>query len=53
MDLTKRIGLAIGILALDAVLFFLPMTAIFLAYILIFNPPWFRQFINRLEPSGH
>ncbi len=50
MDLTKRIGLAVGILALDAVFFFLPLTAIFLAYVLIFNPPWFRQFINRLEP---
>lgn len=53
MGLTKRIGLAIGILVVDAVFFFLPMTAIFLAYVLIVNPPWFRQFINRLEPSGH
>jgi uncharacterized membrane protein len=53
MDLTKRIALALGILVLDAVLFFLPVTAIFLAYVLIFNPPWFRQFINRLEPPGY
>jgi hypothetical protein len=53
MDLTKRIALALGILVLDAVFFFLPITAIFLAYVLIVNPPWFRQFINRLEPSDH
>ena len=53
MDLTKRIGLAIAIPVLDAVIFFLPMTAIFLACVLIVNPSWFRQFINRLEPSGH
>ena len=53
MDLTKRILLAIAILAIDAACFFLPLTAIFLAYVLIINPPWFRQFINRLDsPVG-
>jgi hypothetical protein len=53
MEMTKRILLAVAILAIDTVFFFLPLTAIFLAYVLIANPPWFRQFINRLDsPAG-
>jgi hypothetical protein len=29
--------------------FFLPLTAFFLIYILMFNPPWFRKFLDRLD----
>ena len=46
----KRVLLAMGMLAVDALFFFLPLTALFLAYVLVFNPPWFRQFINDLDP---
>ena len=51
MSLINRILLAAALLLLDLVLFFLPLTAVFFAYIIIFNPPWFREFINHLDPS--
>lgn len=38
-----------GIVAADSVAFVLPLTAIFLAYIIILNPPWFRDFLNGLD----
>jgi hypothetical protein len=50
MGINQRIALAVAVLILDLVVFFLPLSALFLAYILIFNPPWFRQF---LEKSNH
>jgi hypothetical protein len=28
------------------------LTALFLIYIFIWNPPWFRDFLNRLD-QGH
>jgi hypothetical protein len=49
MSLISRILIAAGILALDSVLFFLPLCAIFLAYVLLVNPPWFRSFLNGLD----
>ena len=53
MTMTKRILMCTGILLLDLVVFFLPLTAFFLIYILIANPPWFRDFLNDLdEPRG-
>jgi hypothetical protein len=51
MSLTHRIILAIGICLVDIFLVFMPLTAFFLAYVLIFNPSWFRDFINNLEPA--
>ena len=49
MPLILRILIAAGILALDGALFFLPLCAIFLAYVLLVNPPWFRDFLNGLD----
>ena len=49
MSMTNRILLSIGILALDLVVFFLPLTALFIIYILLYNPPWFREFLNNLD----
>lgn len=46
MNLAKRVLLGVGIVLLDAAVFFLPLAAFFLAYILIFNPPWFREFLS-------
>ncbi len=45
----KRVLLALGVVALDLAVFFVPLTAIFMAYILIHNPPWFREFLNTLD----
>ena len=53
MTMNKRILICVGILSVDLAVFFLPLTALFLVYILIVNPPWFRDFLNRLdEPNG-
>jgi hypothetical protein len=49
MPLIYRILIAAGILLLDGIVFFLPLTAIFLAYIVLVNPPWFRSFLNGLD----
>jgi hypothetical protein len=52
MDIKKRILLAIGILLIDLVLFFLPLSAIFMAYVIIYNPPWVRDFFEKLDTKG-
>ncbi len=49
MNMANRIFLCVGILALDLVVFFLPLTALFLIYILLFNPSWFRKFLSSLD----
>ena len=49
MPLTYRILIAAGILLLDGFLFFLPLTAIFLAYVILVNPPWFHSFLSGLD----
>lgn len=49
MNITTRILLGAGILAVDLAVFFLPLTAFFLIYILIVNPPWFRDFLKNLD----
>jgi len=49
MGMTQRVLLAAGILVVDLAAFFLPLTAVLLAYVIVFNPPWFRKFINNLE----
>jgi len=51
MPLTYRILIAAGILLLDGVLFFLPLSAVFLAYVILVNPPWFRGFLGGLDSS--
>jgi hypothetical protein len=49
MKMTHRVLLALGVIAVDLVVFLLPLTALFLAYILVYNPPWFRELINSLD----
>ena len=49
--MTQRILLSLGILIIDLAVFYLPLTAFFLIYILIANPPWFRDFLNNLDSS--
>ena len=49
MSLTNRILLASLVLLLDLVVFFFPLTAIFIAYVIIFNPPWLKEFVLRLD----
>lgn len=49
--MTNRVLLALGVVVLDFAVLVVPLTAVFMAYILIYNPPWFREFINSLDPG--
>ncbi|MFH1090116.1 MAG: hypothetical protein V1742_00955 [Pseudomonadota bacterium] len=51
MNLATRIILALGILVVDSLVFFVPLGSLFLAYIVLFNPFWFRDYLNDLETS--
>jgi hypothetical protein len=53
MSLQKRIIIAAGIVALDLVIFFVPLTSFFLAYVVLYNPRWVRDFLESLgSPAG-
>jgi uncharacterized membrane protein len=53
MGIIQRVALALGIVLLDSMVFFVPLTAFFMGYIVVFNPPWFRDFLNNLDvPRG-
>jgi len=52
MKTTHRILISFGILVVDLLIFFLPLTALFLVYIIMFNPPWFREFLNGPNNEG-
>ncbi len=52
MSIGKRILIGLGILLVDLAVFFLPLSALFLSYVLIVNPPWFRDFLNNLDRPG-
>lgn len=47
MHMIIRIMLAIAVVVVDLLVFFVPLAGLFLAYVLIFNPPWFRDFLCR------
>lgn len=49
MSKKQRILICVIILLLDLTIFFLPLTAIFLVYIIWENPPWFREFLQNLD----
>ena len=48
MSKNQRILICALILVLDLVVFFLPLTAIFLVYIILHNPPGSENFCNNL-----
>ena len=53
MNQLQRLLLALTILLVDLAAFFVPLCALFLAYVIVVNPPWFRNFINGLDgPRG-
>ena len=45
----QRLLLAATIILVDTIAFVVPLAALFLAYIILANPPWFRGFINNLN----
>jgi hypothetical protein len=48
MTTAERVLLAIAIVLVDIVLFAVPLTGIFAAYVLIARPPWFLDWIKNL-----
>jgi hypothetical protein len=52
MKMWKRTLLAVGIVLVDTAVFFVPLTALFLAYILLFNPAWARSFLEGLDQGS-
>jgi len=52
MTMKYRILIALGILLVDFAAVVVPLTAIFLSYIVIYNPPWFRKFLNDMDDTG-
>jgi len=48
MRLLYRILICVGIL-LSHLLIVFPVAELFLVYIILFNPPWFRDFLDRLS----
>jgi hypothetical protein len=51
MSMTYRVLICIGILLIDLIVFYLPLTAFFLIYILLVNPPWFREFLQQINQT--
>jgi hypothetical protein len=49
MSFQKRLLLALGVILVDLVIFFVPLTSFFLAYVIIYNPPWVKDFLARLD----
>lgn len=47
-SLSSRLVLAIGIVLVDVLVFVVPITGLFAAYILFARPPWFRQWVDEL-----
>ena len=52
MTMKVRILLSAGILLVDLGIFFFPLTAVFLIYIVMRNPAWFRDFLENLDEGG-
>jgi hypothetical protein len=48
MTITERVVLALVIIAVDLVLFVLPLTGLAAAYVIVARPPWFREWVERL-----
>ncbi|MCM8775815.1 MAG: hypothetical protein NC930_05645 [Candidatus Omnitrophica bacterium] len=48
MDFSQRLMLAVAIVLVDTVVFVIPVTSFFLAYLLLSRPPWFRDWVLKL-----
>jgi len=51
MSKKQRILICVIILIVDLAVFFLPLTAIFLVYIIYQNPPGFREFLQQINQA--
>ncbi len=53
VTMVQRVLLTALVLLVDLVIFFFPLTAVFLAYIILFNPIWFRDFLDRIDQPNN
>ena len=53
LTMVQRTLLAALVLLVDLAVIILPLTAVFLAYIILFNPLWFREFLDQLDRPGN
>lgn len=52
MTSTNRLILAAGIILVDVLVFAVPLTAFFAAYLLMARPAWFKEWVIKLyEPD--
>ena len=51
MRITYRLLICSGILLVDLLIFFLPLSAFFIVYILLVNPPWFIEFLQHINQT--
>lgn len=49
MGQLQRVLLAVAIVVADVVVLVFPLAALFLAYIILANPRWFRAFLDKLN----
>lgn len=49
MSRLQRVMWAVLIVVGDGALFFVPLAALFIAYVIVANPPWVREFLARLD----
>lgn len=49
MSQSSRLILALLIVLVDWAVFFLPLASLFIAYVIIANPPGVRDFLNKLD----
>lgn len=52
MHTITRVLLCASLLAIHYFLLFVPVSELFLIYILLFNPRWFRTFLDRTTPRA-
>jgi len=48
MSTSERAVLAVTIILVDVLVFVVPVTGLFAAWVLLARPPWFREWVERL-----
>jgi hypothetical protein len=52
MSFITRVSLAVLIITIDLLLFFVPLGAVLAVYILLARPPWFPRIVERIYSEG-
>ncbi len=52
MKSSDRWLLAIAVILVDLVIFVLPLTGLFAAYLVLARPPWFKSWVAQLYATG-